>query len=62
MSVKLIQVDERYEVDTDKEAEQLIADAKQEYDITKTSSTYKYLKKDEREFYIVTLRKNFKDE
>ena len=59
MAVKLLQTDEKYEVSTDKEAETLIADMKKEYDVTKTSSTYKHLKREDRDFYIVTIRKNF---
>ncbi len=59
MAVKLIQIDEKYEVDTETEAEKLIADAKAEFDITKTSTTYKFKKSEQREYWIVTLRKNF---
>lgn len=59
MAVMLKQIDEIYEVDTKKEAEDLIAKAKEEYDVTKSSTTYKYKKIERREFYIVTIRKNF---
>lgn len=59
MAVMLKQIDEIYEVDTEKEAEDLIAKAKEEYDVTKSSTTYKYKKTEQREFYIVTIRKNF---
>lgn len=59
MAVMLKQIDEIYEVDTEKEAEDLIAKAKEEFDVTKSSTTYKYKKIEQREFYIVTIRKNF---
>ncbi len=59
MAVMLKQIDEIYEVDTEKEAEDLIAKAKEEFDVTKSSTTYKYKKTEQREFYIVTIRKNF---
>jgi hypothetical protein len=59
MAVILQQIDEKYEVDTEKEAEELIAQAKEEFDITKSSTTYKYKKSEQREYWIVTLRKNF---
>lgn len=59
MAVMLKQIDEIYEVDTEREAEELIAKAKEEYDVTKSSTTYKYKKTEQREFYIVTIRKNF---
>ena len=59
MAVMLKQIDGIYEVDTEKEAEDLIAKAKEEYDVTKSSTTYKYKKTEQREFYIVTIRKNF---
>lgn len=59
MAVALQQIDEKYEVDTEKEAEELIATAKAEFDITKSSTTYKYKKSEQREYWIVTLRKNF---
>ncbi len=64
MAVMLKQIDEIYEVDTEKEATELIEKAKEEFDVTKTSVTYKYKKTEQREFYIVTIRKNFveKDE
>lgn len=60
MAVELLQIDEKYEVDTEKEAEELIAEAKKEFDITRSSTTYKYLKGEEREYWLVELRKNFK--
>jgi len=59
MSAILKQIDEIYEVDTEKEAEVLISEAKEKFDVTKSSITYKYLKKDQREYYIATIRKNF---
>ena len=59
MAIMLKQIDEIYEVDTEKEAEDLIAKAKEEFDVTKSSTTYKYKKTEQREFYIVTIRKNF---
>lgn len=59
MAIMLKQIDEVYEVDTEAEAEKVIADAKAEFDITKSSITYKYKKSEQREYYIVTLRKNF---
>ena len=59
MAVMLKQIDEIYEVDTEKEAEDLIAKAKEEFDVTKSSTTYKYKKTEQREFYIITIRKNF---
>ena len=59
MAVMLKQIDEIYEVDTEREAEELIAKAKEEYDVTKSSTTYKYKKTEQREFYIVAIRKNF---
>lgn len=59
MAIALQQIDEKYEVDTEKEAEELIAEAKAEFDITKSSTTYKFKKSEQREFWIVTLRKNF---
>lgn len=59
MAVMLKQIDEIYEVDTEKEATELIEKAKEEFDVTKTSVTYKYKKTEQREFYIVTIRKNF---
>lgn len=59
MAIMLKQIDEIYEVDTEDEAEKVIADAKAEFDVTKSSITYKYKKSEQREYYIVTLRKNF---
>lgn len=59
MAIMLKQIDEIYEVDTEAEAEKVIADAKAEFDVTKSSITYKYKKSEQREYYIVTLRKNF---
>lgn len=59
MAVILQQIDEKYEVDTEKEAEELIAEAKAGFDITKSSTTYKFKKSEQREYWIVTLRKNF---
>lgn len=59
MAVNLLQIDEKYEVDTEQEAEDLIAEAKREFDITKSSTTYKFKKSEQREYWIVTLRKNF---
>ena len=59
MAIELMQVDERYEVDTEEEAERLIGDARREYNITKYSTTYKFKKSEEREYWIVTLRKDF---
>lgn len=59
MAVNLLQIDEKYEVDTEQEAEDLIAEAKKEFDITKSSTTYKFKKSEQREYWIVTLRKNF---
>ena len=59
MAVNLLQIDEKYEVDTEAEAEKLIADAKKEFDITRTSTTYRFKKTEQREYWIVTLRKNF---
>lgn len=59
MAIMLKQIDEIYEVDTEKEAENLIVKAKEEFDVTKTSTTYKYKKTEQREYYIVTIRKNF---
>ncbi len=62
MAVELKQIDEKYEVDTEQEAEQLIAEAKKDFDITKSSTTYKFKKSEQKEYYIVTLRKNFATE
>lgn len=62
MAVELKQIDEKYEVDTKQEAEALIADAEKEFDITKSSTVYKFKKSEQREYYIVTLRKNFTEE
>lgn len=59
MAVMLKQIDEIYEVDSEKEAEDLIAKAKEEFDVTKSSTTYKYKKTEQREYYVVTIRKNF---
>lgn len=59
MAVVLKQIDEIYEVDTENESTNLIEKMKQEFDITRSSSTYKYKKSEQREFYIVTIRKNF---
>ena len=59
MGVNLLQIDEKYEVDTEQEAEDLIAEAKKEFDITKSSTTYKFKKSEQREYWIVALRKNF---
>lgn len=59
MAIELRQIDERYEADTEKEAEQLIVDAKAEFDVTRSSITYKFKKSEQREYYIVDIRKNF---
>jgi hypothetical protein len=59
MAINLLQIDEKYEVDTEAEAEKLIADAKEEFDITRSSTTYKFKKSEQREYWIVTIRKNF---
>lgn len=59
MAVELRQIDEVYEVDTEKEAEELISKAKDEFDITKSSTVYKYKKSEQREYWVVTVRKNF---
>lgn len=59
MAVMLKQIDEIYEVDTEREAAELIEKAKEEFDVTKSSVSYKYKKTEKREYYIVTIRKNF---
>lgn len=59
MAIMLKQIDEIYEVDTETEATDLIEKAKAEYDVTKSSVTYKYKKTEQREYYVVTIRKNF---
>lgn len=59
MAVALKQTDEIYEVDTEQEAETLIAREKKEYNVTKSSITYKFKKSEQREFYIVAIRKSF---
>lgn len=59
MAVELKQIDEAYEVDSEEEAEVLIASMKKEFNVTKSSVTYKFRKKDAREYYIVTIRKSF---
>lgn len=59
MAIELRQIDEKYEVDTETEAEQLIADAKKEFDVTRSSITYKFKKSEQREYYKVEIRKNF---
>ena len=59
MAVMLKQIDEIYEVDSENEATELIEKAKQEYDVTKSSVTYKYKKTEDREYYVVTIRKSF---
>lgn len=62
MAVTLKQIDEIYEVDTEEEAEELIQKTKREFIVKKSSITYKFLKKDQREFYIVAIRKAFETE
>jgi len=59
MAIALKQTDEIYEVDTEEEAETLIAREKKEFNVTKSSVTYKFKKSEQREFYIVTVRKSF---
>lgn len=59
MAVVLKQIDEIYETDTESEATDLIEKAKKEFEVTRSSVTYKYKKSEQREFYIVTIRKNF---
>jgi hypothetical protein len=59
MAVMLKQIDEIYEVDSEKEATELIEKAKEEFDVTKSSVTYKYKKTEDREYYLVTIRKSF---
>lgn len=61
MAIELMQTDEKYEVDTEQEAEELIKKAKEKYNITKYSTTYKYKKSEEREYWVVTLRKDFSE-
>lgn len=62
MAVALKQIDEVYEVDTEEEAEILIAKEKKDYNITKSSITYKFKKSESREYYVVTIRKSFLEE
>lgn len=57
MSVELKQVTEIYEVSTEKEAEELVSNIKSEYNVIKSSITYKYKKKDDYEYYIVEIKK-----
>lgn len=59
MAIMLKQIDEIYEVDSEQEADELINKAKKDFDVTKSSVTYKYKKSEQREYYIVTIRKNF---
>lgn len=57
--VRLKQVDELYEVDGELEAEALVTDLKQEFDVPSYSMRYKYLKKEDRDFWLVKVRKVF---
>ena len=59
MATKLLLVNEKYECDSEKEAVDLINQLKAEFNVTKYGSQYKYLKKEERDFYIVTVTKDF---
>ena len=59
MAVMLKQIEEVYEVDTEQEAEELINKTKKEFNVIQSSITYKYLKKEQREFYIVKIKKSF---
>lgn len=62
MAVNLKQVTEIFEVDTEQEATDLVAKTKEEYNVIKSSITYKFRKKDQREYYIVELKKSFEIE
>ncbi len=62
MAVNLKQVTEVFEVDTEQEATDLVAKTKEEYNVIKSSITYKFRKKDQREYYIVELKKSFEIE
>jgi len=62
MSQFLKQIDEIYEVDTESEATQLIEKVKETFTVTRSSITYKYKKAEDREFFIVTIRKSFVEE
>jgi len=59
MSAFLKQIDETYEVDNEVEATKLIEEMKEHFTVTRSSCTYKYKKAEDREFYIVTIRKSF---
>jgi hypothetical protein len=59
MAVMLKQVTEVFEVDTEDEATELVAKTKEEFNVIKSSITYKFRKKDQREYYIVELKKSF---
>ena len=47
MAVNLKQVTEVFEVDTEQEATDLVAKTKEEYNVIKSSITYKFRKKDQ---------------
>lgn len=59
MSVFLKQIDEIYEADSEKEAMDLIEEAKKTFTVTRSSITYKYKKSEDREFWVTTVRKSF---
>lgn len=59
MSTFLKQIDETYEVDTEEEATKLIEEMKVTFTVTRSSCTYRYKKTEDREFYIVAIRKSF---
>lgn len=59
MAIRRIQTEERFETDTETEAEELVMNAKAEYDVTRSMITKKYRKSDETITFIVDIRKNF---
>ena len=59
MAIMLKQIEETYEADAEEEAEELINKAKKDYNVIQSSITYKFLKKEKREYYVVKIKKSF---
>lgn len=56
MAVELKTIEKVYEADTEKEVQELLKNYIEKGNLIKTNTTYKYLKKEDREFYLVSVK------
>lgn len=61
MAVKLTTVTEVYEVDSENEMDELLAQQREKYNVKDFSSKYKESKKDDYGYFIVKITKEFDD-